>query len=458
MAESSNFLISPRAFLLSFVAISLLLQACATTVSSNVLSLKINLIHRDSPLSPFRQPNTSISDHWSSLLYRSAYRHDFHLAALAINASSTASSLVRQPIGRFDFGEYLMKFSLGTPPVEFLGVVDLNGDFVSTWCFGCSVGHGGAIPSFDPGKSSTYRHVPCGSNTCANQDEHGCAGWDRCEYTRTAPDRRSTTGILVLDTLRVAAYGGGQTEFQGFGFGCCTNHCPFHNKVSAWVGVAGGLFSLVQQLSYSINWRFSHCLTSDAIGNSHLQFGKEAILSGFPARMDYCSTGKYTGYISARIVDVLVDGRYYLSGPGAFNGLEPCNVVFDTLSPLTYLVRGGFDHLVQYLPHDVNLPVVRWPGWDLCFRGTERDLNHLPEIGISFRGAGIKNGPDGTLDIHFPVANTYGLVGWSTICLLIKPTDGKKNIIGTRLMHNVGVGYDLINNTIYMDRLACDGL
>ncbi|KAI5318131.1 hypothetical protein L3X38_037839 [Prunus dulcis] len=77
----------------------------------------VELIHRDSPMSPFYNPSETPSQHVRNALQHSINRVDF------LSTNSFPSNMPKSTIIS-DMGEYLMKISIGTPPWEFFGVAD----------------------------------------------------------------------------------------------------------------------------------------------------------------------------------------------------------------------------------------------------------------------------------------------------------------------------------------------
>lgn len=63
-------------------------------------------------------------------------------------------------------GEYLMKVSIGTPPVEVLGIADAGSDLTWTQCKPCKQCYKQNSSLFDPEQSSTYSTVGCKSGAC----------------------------------------------------------------------------------------------------------------------------------------------------------------------------------------------------------------------------------------------------------------------------------------------------
>ncbi|RWR97890.1 aspartic proteinase CDR1-like protein [Cinnamomum micranthum f. kanehirae] len=89
----------------------------------------VELIHRDSPKSPFyniSSESEGISDRLSRAIQQSNSRVEYF-----VNSSSAATLIkgVSSSV-RPGHGNYLMAIYLGTPPVEILAVVDTGSDLI----------------------------------------------------------------------------------------------------------------------------------------------------------------------------------------------------------------------------------------------------------------------------------------------------------------------------------------
>jgi hypothetical protein len=124
-----------------------------------------DLIQRDSPLSPWYDSSTT---HFDRL--HNAFRRSIAHANRFIKPSPNTIQSEIVPSG----GEYLMNISIGTPPVEVLGIADTGSDLIWTQCKPCKQCFNQNPPLFDPKLSSTYRTIPCQSNSCSNLEEASC--------------------------------------------------------------------------------------------------------------------------------------------------------------------------------------------------------------------------------------------------------------------------------------------
>lgn len=69
-------------------------------------------------------------------------------------------------------GEYLVKLGIGTPQHFVSAAIDTASDLVWVQCQPCVSCYRQSDPIFNPKLSSSFAAVPCGSDTCAQIDEH----------------------------------------------------------------------------------------------------------------------------------------------------------------------------------------------------------------------------------------------------------------------------------------------
>ncbi|RHN40246.1 putative nepenthesin [Medicago truncatula] len=135
----------------------------------------LELIHRDSSKSPFYQPTQNKYERIANAVRRSINRvNHFYKYSLTSTPQSTVNS---------DKGEYLMSYSIGTPPFKVFGFVDTGSDLVWLQCEPCKQCYPQITPIFDPSLSSSYQNIPCLSDTCHSMRTTSCDVRGFCEYT-----------------------------------------------------------------------------------------------------------------------------------------------------------------------------------------------------------------------------------------------------------------------------------
>ncbi|TXG48680.1 hypothetical protein EZV62_024555 [Acer yangbiense] len=116
-----------------FLALTLLLiHVVNSTIQATNHGFEIDLIHRDSPNSPLYNPNQTPLECYNDA-FRRAYSRLNRLNVTSFNPNAAYSNVSANN------GEYLMKFSMGTPPVDIYGIVDTglggrNSSLVSQVC------------------------------------------------------------------------------------------------------------------------------------------------------------------------------------------------------------------------------------------------------------------------------------------------------------------------------------
>ncbi|CAN1176515.1 Aspartic proteinase CDR1 [Linum perenne] len=168
----------------------------------------VQLIHRDSPVSPFYNPHLSPSQRLGNALKRSVNRLH-HFSSTTTNSILSAQSQVTPDNAQSQVtpnnGDYLMDISLGTPPVHILAIADTGSDIIWTQCKPCPTCYVQNAPLFDPASSSTYKTVPCSSKACSSLQNEGafCVENDPvCHYQVGYGDGQShTEGDLAGTTL-----------------------------------------------------------------------------------------------------------------------------------------------------------------------------------------------------------------------------------------------------------------
>lgn len=156
-------------------------------------------------------------------------------------------------------GDYLMKLTLGSPPVDLYGLADTGSDLIWAQCTPCYNCYEQKAPMFDPTKSKTYSAIPCGSEQCGLLPYGAsCSPENTCEYTYGYADSSVTRGVLAKETFTVGTSGGEVDIVFGCGY---NNSGSFNENDMGIVGLGGGPLSLVSQIGAIYGGRrFSQCL------------------------------------------------------------------------------------------------------------------------------------------------------------------------------------------------------
>ncbi|KAE8720633.1 Detected protein of unknown function [Hibiscus syriacus] len=392
----------------------------------------VDLIHRDSPLSPCY--NASLTS--SEMLRKKAIRSRDRIKHLQPVVDQKVIQSVVVPVE--GGGEYMMKLSFGTPPVEYLVLVDTGSDLSWIQCVPCTKCYSQNSSLFDPKASSTYKAFSCDSQACQIWTQKLCSKTNDCQYHVIYGEMSSTTGILSSDTLSF-----GSTNGQKVTFSTCIFGCGHDNQmtlgIAGLVGLGGGDFSLVSQIQTQIDHRFSYCFVPPSAKSSgKLLFGQESIMSR-------------PGVVTTPLVSKPPQTYYYLTLEGVTIGdktvrssLGQGNVLTDSGTTLTYLEQDLYNGLEAMVKDGIGEePVQHHSGMSgLCFK-TGDNIN-VPEMVFHFTGA----------DLRLKSVNTFEDDG-NLACMLIFPTFENLSVFGNHAQINFQVEYDLLKRTVSFAPTDC---
>ncbi|KAK2974673.1 hypothetical protein RJ640_030281 [Escallonia rubra] len=200
------------------------------------ISFTAHLIHRTSPESPFYDPKAKHDDLIRDGIRTSLARAHF----LGRSTSVPAESLIyaRSPV-RIIGIDFVMSYSIGTPPVKTFGVADTGSHIIWLQCQPCRHCYKQSIPFYNRYKSSTYKSIPCGPR-CESVDNTKCSKsiWgETCSYHADYIDKSSSNGDLSTETITLADNGiTGETILEDMIFGCGTENVDKDTKPpSSWI-------------------------------------------------------------------------------------------------------------------------------------------------------------------------------------------------------------------------------
>ncbi|GAU37938.1 hypothetical protein TSUD_269530 [Trifolium subterraneum] len=361
----------------------LLFFLCFIVSFSHALNngFSVEFIHRDSPKSPLYQVTENNYQRVVNAARRSInFVNNFNKDSLRNTPRSTV-------IPNKD--DYLMTYSVGTPPFKLYGIVDTGSDIVWLQCEPCKKCYNQTTPIFNPSKSSSYKNIPCSSKLC--QSYTSCNDHNSCQYSITYGDESHSQGDLSVETLTMESTTGLGVSFPKIVVGCGTdNTMSFHgaSASSGIVGLGGGPLSLITQLGSSIDRKFSYCLLPyESNTTSKLNFGDVAVVSG-------------DGVVSTPIVKKL-PSFYVLTLEGFSVGNKRVdirgssmdvegNILIDSGTTLTFLPSDVYANLKSTMVELVKLERADDPNHtlDLCYSVTSGEYN-FPQITAHFKGADV---------------------------------------------------------------------
>ncbi|GAU43730.1 hypothetical protein TSUD_365800 [Trifolium subterraneum] len=422
----------------------ILFSICLVFSFSHALNsgFSVELIHRDSPKSPLYNPTQNKYEHIINAARRSFNRAN-HLNKVSLTTSAAESTVIP------DNGEYLMTYSVGTPPFKLYGVADTGSDIVWLQCQPCDPCFNQTTPKFNPSKSSSYKNIPCSSDLCQSVRDSSCNG-DNCQYTISYGDQSHSQGDLSLETLTLESTTGRPVSFPKTVIGCGTqNDVSFEGQSSGIVGLGGGPISLITRLGSSIEGKFSYCLLPSSFRGSNtttkLNFGDAAVVSGAGVVSTPLVNKDSPVFYYLTLESFSVGNKKVLYGGSFLGDSEEGNIIIDSGTTLTLLPPDVYSNLESAVSEAVKLeradsPV---PELSLCYSLTSDEYD-FPLITAHFQGADVK-----LLSI-----NTFIAVAEGVVCLAFSPSQ-TLSIFGNVAQQNFLVGYDIQQKTVSFKPTDC---
>ncbi|XP_058745657.1 aspartic proteinase CDR1-like [Vicia villosa] len=399
----------------------------------------VELIHRDSPKSPFYQPSQNKYQRIANAMNRSINHVNFFNKA----------SLTNYPISTVvpDKGEYLMIYSLGTPPTKLYGILDTGSDIVWLQCHPCIQCYNQTTHIFDPSKSLSYKDLLCSSKECKSVEFSSCSKNNSCEYSIDYVDGTISQGNIGVETLTLNSTSGSSFSFPNFVIGCGhKNTMPFQGRNSGVVGIGGGPISLLTQLNSSTDGKFSYCLgPSMSNSTSKFSFGDAAVVSG-------------PGVVSTTLVKKSPPIFYFVSlnafsvGNKIIGFSKPPvegNFIIDSGATLTTLPSDIYKNVESTIVALVKLNRVDDPNKILSLCYSDKSNNYVfPKITAHFKGG----------DVWLDSISTFIPVADGVVCLAFAPSQDDIGVFGNLVQQNLLVGYDLQRNTVSFKPTDCTKL
>ncbi|XP_059654299.1 aspartic proteinase CDR1-like [Cornus florida] len=396
----------------------------------------VDLIHRDSPKSPFYNSSLTHSQRIADALQRSMNRVS-HLMSTSAPPKAASTAIIP------GIGEYLVKISIGTPPVEAIAIIDTGSDLIWTQCEPCDYCYKQKYPLFNPKNSSTFKNVSCHSNLCQSLQRWSCqADNGICRYLMIYADMSISLGFIANDTVTLGSTTRWPLSLPKIVFGCgLDNYGIFSKYGSGIVGLGGGPLSLISQLGSSIGGKFSyHFVPPTSQHSGKLNFGE--VVSG-------------TGVVSTPIVLKPPLSFYHLTLEGISvgnerldfynsslssnaSGFSEGNIIIDSGTTLTMLPSDLYLRLESSVKKAIPLEPVSGPQQLnlLCYNAKE-NIN-APIITAHFKGA----------DVKLKQLNTFVKLSKSAVCFAFAPSTNDFGVFGNLAQINYLVGYDLQKKTV----------
>ncbi|KAJ7959095.1 aspartic proteinase CDR1-like [Quillaja saponaria] len=389
----------------------------------------VNLIHRDSPLSPYFNSSVPTSTLMRNALPRSISR--------AKNFNSSKKFQI--PVFHGDL-EYLVKLSFGTPPFEITAIADTGSELIWTQCKPCNPCYNQTDPIFDPQLSSTYKDFHCqdsATSTCLSIYGGYCFG-SQCLYGIEYVDQSHTNGTIASETVTLGSTNDNSSQpisFPGIVFGCGhQNEGTFGQLESGIIGLGYDYPSLIYQLKPFIQGKFSHCLAPNPSVTSKISFGNNDLLIGDDVVSTPLHLTNHSYLLELQAISVGEKRlEYKVSKPELKdNG----NTVIDLGTTYTLLPTVFYPELDLAVKEAIKLKPEKDPqgGFSLCYKGKDF-LADAPKITLHFAEA----------DLELTILNTFVALEDDLFCFVIRPFDVSDGmaIFGNIAQQNFLVGYDI---------------
>ncbi|KAH7860145.1 hypothetical protein Vadar_009926 [Vaccinium darrowii] len=345
--------------------------------------------------------------------------------------------------------EFLMKLSIGTPPISYYAVMDTGSDLIWIQCRPCQQCFPQPTPSYDPNNSSSFSTLSCYSSLCKalqGSCDNGCLF-----FYYYFVDSSLFEGSLGNETFTF-----GNASVPNIGFGCIEDVVAGNglNQPAAVVGLGRGPLSLVSQLGEP---KFSYCLTSiNETKPSTLLMGSQASVnfsSEFSKTTPLIQNPKIPTFYYVSLQGITIGGTNLPINQTTFalNANGTGGLIIDSGTSMTYLVESAFALVKNEFIFQLKLPVVEQSnstGPDLCFElPSGVSTVEIPSLVFHFQDA----------DLDLPTEN-YMITNSSTgvMCLAMGVSSSDLSIFGNIQQQNFLVVYDLLEETVSFMPTECD--
>ncbi|XP_050230201.2 aspartic proteinase CDR1-like [Mercurialis annua] len=468
-----SFIFHLSIFKLSLLATSLSFSFSLPITESpkgNGIAFQTPLIHWSSPESPFYEPNLTPGELMQASVRTSRARGNHLHNKIMLEKSGNVSYSRKYPISRLSIIDkvYVMKFHIGSPPVETYAIPDTGSDLVWVQCGPiCPHCYKQRIPLFDSDKSSTYEVRNCTHPDCLKalwwlgQSQICTNPRALCGYQTSYEDGSYSEGTIGSDIL---TFPGHISEFGNYTlrtfFGCGYNNSavpgedPDEFNSPGVVGLANQMASLVGQLALG---QFSYCISLPSVQKPNqtieIRFGPAASVSGHSTAIVSDLNG---WYFFKSVEGIYLDNTRVVGYPDwvfQFSNGGHGGLIIDTGTTYTELYHLAFNALVQSLTDFIAFEPDRFDesnsNYSLCYSAEGFADAYLPTIEFRF-----KDNQDTFLDFGFD--NSWIYNGSDQYCLAMFSTTGV-SIIGIYQQRGIKFGYDLKNSVVsFTDSPGCD--
>jgi len=417
-----------------------------------VLGLRLDLVHRDSSLSPLFPGNITSTERLKQAVQRSQERLETLKMSVVQFGDKTKQIQSPVSVGIPGSGEFMMTMAIGTPSVSYTGILDTGSDLIWAQCRPCDYCYDQSAPFYYPYASSSYRTILCPSSQCQAIDPLiAICAHTLCNYYYLYGDYSSTSGVFSYETFTISSQ-----SFRDIVFGCGQDNGGNFGQGGGIIGFGRGSISLISQLGSSGGNKFSYCLMSVTDSPSKISplfIGETATLnattvSSTPLIQSSSRSSLY--YLS--LEGISLGGQLLNIRAGAFDIQDDGSggLVIDSGTTFTLLDEFGYNVLKEALISSINLPQADGSGigLDLCYsQQSVSSATNFPTITFHFKGA----------DYVLPKENYMYVDSSGIICLAMIPSEGM-SIFGNFQQQNYQILYDNGKNMLSFAPTVCDAL
>ncbi|KAM7525148.1 hypothetical protein LguiA_015050 [Lonicera macranthoides] len=333
-------------------------------------------------------------------------------------------------IGRSSF---IMKFKIGTPPVDTYGYIDTGSGLSWVQCAPCDLCYRQYGQIYDRKLSSSYENVPSHDALCSVEAIGGSVKEDdlgNCAYSLTYADGSVGSGDVAKETFIF------KDDYKVLEviFGCSSYNPRSDYNPPALIGLGNLSASLVRQLS--ISQFYYHVETIE--GSNHMvgtiDLGERALdpLSSIPLLPN---TNKFY-YLALNSISVA--GYHRVSRLSTENG-----IVLDSGSTYTSVESDSYREFVRAIIIEMGAPFKDPIPAEICYP----TILQAPTIVFEFEN----------LNITLCQSNVWYRMTWpEQFCLAIKESPKQTSIFGMYQQRSMKVAYDLDSGRVSMTPMKPD--
>ncbi|KNA09112.1 hypothetical protein SOVF_156480 [Spinacia oleracea] len=384
-------------------------------------SFHLSLIHRDSSFSPLYNPRETLYDRVRYSFIRSKARLSYLISRVDGDGGDFQGSI------EADDGEYFVRFSIGTPPVQMLASIDTASPMVLTRCL----------------RSLTYNNITCNSSNCALLPDNACDSSNMCSFSYRS------NSLIGSDVFTFEPSNGGVIPLENIIFGCEYGSDTTFTRSNGILGLGYHNLSLIMQTSSITEPKFTYCLgkISDPEAKRFLVLGSGFFLEGQTTSLKVIE-GKYNLVLEG----ISIGRKKLMIPPEIFQQRTPLGggVIIDAETTLTFLAPLAYNQLVGDLEKELGLAMVIWPDppYDRCYNGKLSDIQKFRGLIFHF---------EREVNVLLGIDNLFLQVDDGMFCLAVLPSPvGGTSVLGSLFQQSYSVGYHLGQMLVSFQPMQCE--